>query len=107
MNPEVAVPLLDYHTGAVVVAAGAPPARPPAGELATSSLRFTWESPLPAWYREPAPPGPAALVLVAGDPDAPLPAELVAAAGVRPPDAVFWRDAVFRYRALVSVWLTD
>jgi 4-amino-4-deoxy-L-arabinose transferase-like glycosyltransferase len=107
LNPEVAVPLLDYHTAARVVVVGPPPVPPPAGELRTSSFRFTWEGLLPEWYRPgTAPDGDAALVLVSGDPGAPPPI-LAERAGVRPPDAVFARDAVFRYRTLVSVWLPD
>jgi len=106
MNPEVALPLLDYHTRVRLLAAGPSPEPPPPEQLRTSSLRFTWEDPLPDWYRgAPADGGRAAAVLVAGDPDGEPPAGLVAAVGLRPPDAVFARDAVFRYRALVSVWL--
>jgi hypothetical protein len=108
LNPEVAVPLLDYHTAARVVALGPAPAPPPPEQLRTSSFRFSWEAPLPAWYRPVPVPGAVpgtALVLVSGDPEAPLPASLAERVAGRPPDAVFWRDAVFRFRTLVSVWL--
>jgi hypothetical protein len=106
INPEVAVPLLDYETDARVLLAGSAAARPPEQELSTSSTRFTWEQPLPGWYHEPNRGAPgAAQVLVTGDPDAPLPAGLAARVGARPPDAAFVRDAVFRFRTLVYVWL--
>jgi hypothetical protein len=102
----VAIPLLDYHTAArVVVRAPSPPA-PSKQELRTNSFMFTWEQPLPVWYRarDPLPAG-AAEVLIAGDPGAAVPADLVTRVGVRPPDAAFVRDAVFSYRTHVSIWL--
>jgi hypothetical protein len=107
INPEVAVPLLDYHTDARIVVRGPTPPRPPEDELRNSSFRFTWEQPLPSWYRGDealSPPGTARL-LVSGDPEAALPAALAAAVSGRVPDAVFVRDAVFRYRTHVSIWL--
>lgn len=108
INPEVAVPLLDYHTAARIIVRGPVPPRPSTQEQHTSSFRFTWEQPLPSWYRDaaPAPPG-AAKVLIAGDPDATLPAELARQVAGRAPDAAFVRDAVYRYRTLVSVWLSN
>jgi hypothetical protein len=107
INPEVAVPLLDYHSAAQFFVRGPTPAPPPGGELSTSSFRFTWEQPLPSWYRrgDAVPPSGAARVLVTGDPDTAPPAPLAAEVAGRGPDAVFSRDAVFRYRTFVSVWL--
>jgi 4-amino-4-deoxy-L-arabinose transferase-like glycosyltransferase len=108
LNPEVAVPLLDYHTAARVVAVGAPPEPPPPAELRASSFRFSWEGLLPAWYRaEPWPERETALVLVSGAPGAPAPPPLAERIAGRAPDAVFARDAVFRYRTLVSIWLPE
>lgn len=106
VNPEIAVPLLDYHTRARVLAPDPAPDRPPEEELRVSSFRFSWERPLAPWYRTDglSPPG-AAQVLITGAPDAPLPGELALRIRGRLPDAVFARDAVFRYRTLVSVWL--
>ncbi len=107
INPEVAVPLLDYHTAAriVVRTPAAPP--PPQDELRVSSFRFTWEQALPVWYRDAAPtPAEAAQVLIAGDPETPLPAELARQVAGLTPDALFVRDAIFRYRTLVSIWLS-
>lgn len=101
INPEVAVPLLDYHTAARIIVRAPPPPPPPPQETSISAFRFTWEQPLPAWYRTAAPPAAAAQLLVSGDAAAAPPAGLPA----RPPDAVFARDAVFRYRTHVSVWL--
>jgi 4-amino-4-deoxy-L-arabinose transferase-like glycosyltransferase len=106
INPEVAVPLLDYHTAARVIVRGSAPERPPADRLQVSSFRFTWEQPLPSWYRASSlSPSGAARVLIAGDPDATPPAALGAGVDGRLPDAVFARDAIFRYRTIVSVWL--
>jgi hypothetical protein len=106
VNPEVAVPLLDYHTAARLLFRGPAPVPPPVEQLRVSSFRFSWEQPLAPWYRSPgpAPPG-AAQVLIAGDPDAPPPGELALRVGGRLPDAAFARDAVFGYRTLVFIWL--
>jgi hypothetical protein len=46
-----------------------------------------------------------AQVLIAGDPAAPLPEKLALQVAGRAPDTVFARDAVYRYRTLVSIWL--
>ncbi|HWR98477.1 MAG TPA: glycosyltransferase family 39 protein [Candidatus Methanoperedens sp.] len=106
LNPEIAVPLLDYHTAALVIALGPPPEPPPVAELRASSFRFSWEGPLPAWYRPGTAPGSdTAFVLVSGDADAAPPPVLAEHVAGRAPDAVFARDAVFRFRTLVSVWL--
>jgi hypothetical protein len=106
INPEVAIPLLDYHTAARIIVRRATLPRPPQQELRVSSFRFTWEQQLPSWYRDHAPaPADAARVLIAGDPDAASPAELARQVAGRTPDGVFARDAIFRYRTLVSVWL--
>ena len=77
INPEVAVPLLDYHTAARIVVRAPTPSRPHQEELRASSFRFTWEQPLPAWYRE-SPPARSGLaqVLITGHPDAAPPAAL-------------------------------
>jgi hypothetical protein len=106
INPEVAIPLLDYYTAARIIVRSPTPSPPPQEELRASSFRFTWEQPLPSWYRDdPPPPAGVAQVLIAGDPAAPLPAELAQKVAGRAPEGVFVRDAVFRYRTLVSVWL--
>jgi len=44
INPEVAVPLLDYHTAARITVRGPAPARPPEDTVRTSSFRFSWNS---------------------------------------------------------------
>ncbi len=106
INPEIAVPLLDYHSAARILVREPPPARPPEDELRTSSFRFTWEQPLPDWYRDgEAAPSGVAQVLITGDPDAVPPESLASQVAGRIPDAVFARDAVFRYRTHVYVWL--
>ncbi|MHB8836038.1 MAG: ArnT family glycosyltransferase [Candidatus Methylomirabilia bacterium] len=108
LNPEVAVPLLDYHTAALVIVRSPTPPRPPQEELRASSFRFTWEQRLPSWYRDEAPaPAGAAQLLIAGDPAAPLPETLALQVPGRAPDAAFVRGAVYRYRTLVSIWLGD
>jgi hypothetical protein len=108
INPEVAIALLDYHTAARIIVRGPTLPRPPQEELRVSSFRFTWEQSLPSWYRDDAStPAGTAQVLIAGDPAAPLPAELARQVAGRNPDAVFARDAVFRYRTHVSIWLAS
>jgi hypothetical protein len=106
INPEAAIPILDYHTRARIVRGATGVPRPSAEEMRTSSFRFTWEGALPSWY-DPVPgeAPPAAQLLVTGDPAAPLPPALAAVVGGREPDAVFDRDAVFRYRTFVKIWL--
>jgi hypothetical protein len=106
INPEVAIPLLDYHTAARIIVRGATLPRPPQEELRVSSFRFTWEQRLPSWYRDDATtPAGEAQLLIAGEPAAPLPEKLALQVAGRAPDAVFVRDAVYRYRTLVSIWL--
>jgi hypothetical protein len=106
INPEVAVPLLDYHTAARLLVRSTAQPHPPPEELRASSFRFTWEQRLPSWYRDSAPvQSGVAQVLIAGDPDAGIPPELVQKVGVRMPDGVFARDAIFRYRTFVYIWL--
>ncbi len=106
INPEVAVPLLDYHTAARLIVRSPTQPKPPQEELSISSFRFTWEQPLPSWYRAASPVSSgAAQVLITGDPDADPPAALAPHVAGRVPDAVFARDAVFRYRTHVWVWL--
>lgn len=108
INPEVAVPLLDYHTAARIIVRSPSPPRLPQEQLRASSFRFSWEKPLPSWYRAAAPsPAGTAQVLIAGDPAAPLPEALALQIAGRAPDAAFVRDAVFRYRTLISVWLAS
>jgi hypothetical protein len=108
LNPEVAVPLLDYHTAARLIVRSPTPPLPPQDQLRTSAFRFTWEQPLPSWYREDSPVrSGVAQVLIAGDPAAPLPEKLALQVAGRAPDAAFVRDAVYRYRTLVTVWLGD
>jgi hypothetical protein len=106
LNPEVSVPLLDYHTEARLVAVGGPQQAPPPDELRASSFRFSWEAPLPGWYHPAAEPGrDAAFVLISGEPGAPPPRAIADRVAGRAPDAVFHRDAVFRFRTFVSIWL--
>jgi hypothetical protein len=106
INPEVAVPLLDYHTAARVIVSAPSPPPPPLEILRASSFRFTWEQQLPAWYRDETARAGAAQALISGDPGAALPAPLALAAAGHGPDRAFVRDAVFRYRTLVSIWLS-
>ncbi|MFH7320803.1 ArnT family glycosyltransferase [Desulfurivibrio sp. D14AmB] len=49
MDPRMAVPLLDLFTGRPLAYHPSSPVEPPPG-VATSSLRFTWELPLPRFY---------------------------------------------------------
>lgn len=108
MNPEVALPLLDYHTRARLLLRGPAPARPGAEELRTSSLRFSWEGDPAPWYRDgTGAAGAAARVLISGDAETGWRAEVAGRAAERPPDGAFTADAVFRFRTLVYVWLPE
>jgi hypothetical protein len=75
LNPDISLPLLDIYTKAVLMRvptreAGAADR----GKIATSSLRFTWEFPLPGYYtRNEAELRPEGLVVVGSMPDQKLP----------------------------------
>ena len=101
INPEVAVPLLDYHTAARLVVRRRP-RRPAAGGTARLLVPVQLGAPLPAWYRAGARAAGAAQVLISGDPAAPPPDALSGSRRRTRPRRVFGRDAVFRYRTYVA-----
>jgi hypothetical protein len=54
-HTAMAVPLLDLATSKKLVSLRNSTFRPDARTIATSPLRFSWETPLPAFYGEPGP----------------------------------------------------
>lgn len=106
VNPEVAVPLLDYFTDCRIRYAADRP-RPNLDRYRNSSLRFTWEYQPPALY-QPETDSPAnekALVVIASRPNQPLPssaADLVALFGKK---RTFARTTdVFQHQTLLVVY---
>ena len=106
VNPAIAVPLLDLHTGKRL-ASGAAPGAPPPAEIARSPLRFTWEYRSPAYYRAPAQDGRTLpLVVIASDiaGESPLWREQ-RLAGRRLAREFTASENVFGYRTFVRIYL--
>lgn len=106
VNPAIAVPLLDLHTGKRLVA-GAAPGPPPAASVSHSPLRFTWEYRNPSYYRTPAQDDRALPVaVVASEDTAILPRWLAERlAGHRPAREFAESENVFGYRTFVRIYL--
>ena len=107
INPEVAMPLLDYHTAARIIVRVADPASSAAGGVARLLVPVHLGAAAPAVVSRRR----AGACRRGAGPDRRRPRCRLPpqswrrqVAG-RTPDAVFARDAVFRYRTLVSVWL--
>ena len=106
VNPAIAVPMLDLFTGKALfhLDDGIPRPAPPG--LETSSLRFTWEC--ERSRRDPAGGEEAAVVVVAGEADPPLPEPVARRLRRYRPARTFAVDeGVFRYRTLVTVYRAD
>jgi 4-amino-4-deoxy-L-arabinose transferase-like glycosyltransferase len=67
-NTETAVPLLDLFTKKTVRYRALAAARPDQGTIAQSSLRFTWEVPLPTHYGEREHDACAPVAIISGEP---------------------------------------
>jgi 4-amino-4-deoxy-L-arabinose transferase-like glycosyltransferase len=67
-NTEMAVPLLDLFTKKRVRYRTPPAALPEQGSIAQSSLRFTWEVRLPAFYNEGVPDDCPPVAVLSGEP---------------------------------------
>ena len=106
INPAVSVPLLDLFTTRRLVYR--PDAVAPPGEAGDRSpLRFTWDYRSPAYYsaRPGAPDGAAALVLILGRSDQPLPEAIERRiSGYRLARAFQRSDEWFQYRTLVRIY---
>lgn len=105
VNPEIAVPLLDLHTGKRLVAHGMHAPLPP--EAAHLPLRFTWEYRHPASYAAGIRDGDALPVaVVAGEDVMDLPQWLAQRlAGHHLSREFSVSEKVFGYQTLVSVFL--
>jgi hypothetical protein len=105
LNPEIAVPLLDLHTGKQLVSRAVPVPAP--ADVALQPLRFTWEYRNPAFYRAAIQDGVTLPVaVIAGDGAGRLPswlAERLAHHRLSREFAV--SENVFRYQTRVSVYL--
>jgi hypothetical protein len=105
VHPSVAVPLLDLYTRKRIVHLPGPIADDARASAERSPLRFTWEVRSPGLHAPDADGGPTALVLVADDLRAPLPAEVEGRlAGHRLERTFTADDGIFRFRTLVGVY---
>jgi hypothetical protein len=73
INPAVSVPLLDLFTRKRITYGHQPGARPPRERIEMSPLRFTWEYGTPRYYAGGGADAEAAVVIISGDRDDPLP----------------------------------
>lgn len=107
VNPDIAVPLLDLHTGKQLVADA--PLRPSPPELARLPLRFTWEYRHPPFYGDAGQAAGTRPVAVVSDGSAAdLPLQLVERlARHRLARKFAMTENVFGYQTLVSVYLPE
>ena len=106
VNPEVAVPLLDYFTKSRVSYSPGQIRSDPE-KYRTSSLRFTWEFQPPPLYRpEPlSPAGEKAVAIISGRPNQQLsPVVRKKIAGFAHQRTFNRTTGVFRYQTIVSVY---
>lgn len=104
VNPAVAMPLLAIYTSKPLVNRSPSLLLPDPAVLATSPVRFSWELAPPSMPSRKADPA-AAVVVVLGTGDEPLPAWLTAwLAGHRPTAAFTVRDAVFRFGTVARIF---
>lgn len=105
VNPDIAVPLLDLHTGKRLVAHAMH--APPPPDATHLPLRFTWEYPLPASYAAGIRDSEALPVaIVSGEGAADLPQWLVQRLAQHRLSREFAvSENVFGYQTLVSVFL--
>lgn len=105
VNPAVSVPLLDLFTAKPLRHAYEAPSPEAARAARESPLRFTWEYRNPRHYARRAEDGPAAVVVITDDLDAPLPADLRRRLDGLRLARTFARDeGVFAHRTLVRVY---
>jgi hypothetical protein len=104
VNPAVSVPILDLYTRKRVAYAYEPPPPEVARAFERSPLRFTWEYRNPAWYEGPA-EGHAAVAVITGDLEAPLPPDLERRlAGLRLARTFAADEGVFEFRTFVRIY---
>lgn len=107
-SQTVAVPLLDLYTRKRLVFFAEPDAIPPDLEkVKESSLRFTWEYPMPEYYEEDSgeSQGADALVLVSGSREEPWPESLAARIKGYQHSASFnTTTSIFSYQTIVRVF---
>jgi len=103
VNAEIAVPLLDLHTGTRVVSRSARAPSPP--DVARMPLRFTWEHRNPAFYGA-VDNGPLPVAVIAGPGAERLPPWLAQRLAHHGLSREFTAsENVFGYQTLVSVYL--
>jgi 4-amino-4-deoxy-L-arabinose transferase-like glycosyltransferase len=104
VNPAVAVPILDLHTTKRLVYAYEPRSHLSAGQIARSSLRFTWRYRNPAYYEPSDEAEPAVVAVIAPGPADALSARL---SGHRMARRFERSSGIFRFRPFVSVYLKN
>ncbi|MBI5100285.1 MAG: glycosyltransferase family 39 protein [Nitrospirae bacterium] len=107
-NPAVAVPILDLFTRKNIRYEYNDDGKQGPYEQYTSSLRFTWEYRNPAYYAGDAGKGnryPAAVVVIADRPSAPLPGDIKNKVGKYRKSRLFSTDEnEFMFRTIVTVY---
>lgn len=109
VNPAVSLPLLDLFTKKTITLGGDPAIVKDREAMRESSLRFTWEQPLPDIYRGNADRGRAeALVVIKSAVDQLLPEDLAAkVASYRYAKSFTEETGLFQYKTLVSVYFDE
>jgi hypothetical protein len=107
IHPAVSVPLLDLFTRKpLAYRPDLTPFSPPAG-IDTSPLRFTWEYPLPGYYRAATanPEWRTTVALILGDPSQPLPPRVAQRLERHCLASEFMAsEGVYRYQTLVRIY---
>ncbi len=102
INPAVSVPLLDLYTRKRLVYRETVASPPP--DVATSPLRFTWETPLPRYYTASTGVAPV-VVVISSERNQVLPRDVAVRLGGAPAIASFDRsEGVFGYQTIVAVY---
>ncbi|MFZ5996528.1 MAG: ArnT family glycosyltransferase [Nitrospirota bacterium] len=105
LNPAVNVPLLDLFTKKNIHYRDHADYSPPADELKTSALRFTWEYRTPCYYHASSPRSSSAVVVIADRLDATLPPSLAQKIkGLKNKKVFDIVDNIYRHQTVVTVY---
>jgi hypothetical protein len=107
LNPAISVPLLDIYTQKGLYYIGRVPSHKELEKAKTSPLRFTWEYPIPEYYRLDGNPTkqPGAIVIVADDSTSALtPDQQEKIAGLNQSKTFQKTSGVFQHQTFVTVY---
>ena len=107
-NTEIAIPLLDLYTKKKLRYQGDDSMKPDPEAIAVSSLRFTWEYDIAAYYAEPDSASPFPVAIISSEAITTLPRRAAGSAARLPAIRSFSRDSgTYRYRTLVTIFSAD